>query len=307
MHFPDPVFMAVPYFIALVFLEQLLGRINAKARYEAADTFASLTMGLGNFLSGVLFAGTWSALYATLYQNRLFDIGYSWQAMIFAFMAYDFSYYWIHRFGHRIRWMWAAHVIHHSSQHYNLSTALRQTWTGKLSLGVIFSVPWAYVGVDPKLLAFSAGLNLVYQFWIHTEVIDRMGPLEWVFNTPSHHRVHHATNPEYLDSNYAGALIIWDRLFGTFAEERKENPPKYGIISNLGTFNPLKIATHEYVSIFKDMAQTKGIGNKLKLLIMPPGWQPNGQGMTTDIIKAYHQKQQETVDRTVTEKTAAAE
>ncbi len=291
MDFPDPVKLAVPFFVALVLIEQVYGRLSGKATYEAKDTYSSLMMGFGNLIAGALFAGTWSFASYFLYENRLFTIGYDWKALVLAIIAYDFSYYWLHRFGHRMRWMWASHVIHHSSQHYNLSTALRQTWTGTISLGFLFTIPWAYVGIDPKLLAFSAGLNLVYQFWIHTEAIDRLGPLEWVLNTPSHHRVHHAKNPEYLDANYAGALIIWDRLFGTFVEEdKKNNPPQYGLVSDLGTFNPLKVAFHEYWALAKDLISVKGPINKLKLFFMPPGWRPDGTGMTSDDIKRAHQK-----------------
>jgi hypothetical protein len=157
------------------------------------------------------------------------------------FVLDDLRYYWYHRIAHRCRWVWAEHVNHHSSQHYNLSTALRQSWTGTFTGMFILRIPLALIGFHPVLLLFVGGLNLVYQFWIHTEAIGRMWkPIEWIFNTPSHHRVHHATNPRYLDSNYAGTLIIWDRMFGTFVPELDEDMPRYGIVKNIGTFNPVQ-------------------------------------------------------------------
>ncbi len=187
-----------------------------------------------------------------VWQFRLFDLGLLVWVFVAAFLLDDLRYYWYHRIAHRVRWVWAEHVNHHSSQHYNLSTALRQSWTG-LFTGIL-QVPLVLLGFHLAVIAFVYGFNLVWQFWIHTETIGKMWAwFEFIFNTPSHHRVHHATNPRYLDANYAGTLIIWDRMFGTFVEELEEDRPRYGIVKNLGTFNPLNVAFHEYVGIFKDV------------------------------------------------------
>ena len=202
------------------------------------------------------------------------------------FFVEDLAYYWFHRISHERRWFWASHVVHHSSQHYNLSTALRQTWTGRLTMTFVFWLPLVWIGFPPAMVLFFQGLSLVYQFWIHTEQIGRMGPFEWAFNTPSHHRVHHATNPRYLDANYAGVLIIWDRLFGTFVPEQAEiDPPRYGIIRNLGTFNPFKIAFAEWISLFRDLASARSLKQIWGFLMGPPGWSPDGSRRTTQMIK----------------------
>ena len=176
-------------------------------------------------------------------------------------------------------------MVHHSSQHYNLSTALRQTWTGKFSFSFIFGLPLAFIGFPPEMILFVGGINLVYQFWIHTELIDRMGPIELLFNTPSHHRVHHATNARYLDANYAGTLIIWDKMFGTFVSEEESEKPRYGIVKNLGTFNPVMIAFHEWIGIARDLSSARSLREVGGYLFGPPGWSPDGSRMTSAMIK----------------------
>src|SRR3546814_706077 len=185
--------------------------------YEPKDTLVSLAFGLGSTVAGVLFGGMALAVFIAAYEYRLFDIGWSWWAWALCFVLDDLAYYGVHRAGHRIRWFWAAHVNHHSSQHYNLSTAPRQSWTGAFTLGLVFTLPLVLIGFPPVMIAICGGFNLIYQFWIHTEAIDRMPRwFEAVMNTPSHHRVHHATNPRYLDRNYAGVFLIWDRMLGTY-------------------------------------------------------------------------------------------
>jgi sterol desaturase/sphingolipid hydroxylase (fatty acid hydroxylase superfamily) len=206
---------------------------------------------------------------------------------VLCFVLDDLAYYVFHRSAHRVRWFWASHVIHHSSQHYNLSTALRQTWTGFFSLGFIFRMPLFFLGFAPELVFFCAGLNLVYQFWIHTEVIDRLPRwFEAVMNTPSHHRVHHGTNPRYLDRNYAGVFIIWDRMFGTFEPERADDPPRYGIIRQLPTFNPLWVAFHEWIGIARDLARARSLKQAWAAIAGPPG---AVAGETSDAVKARWQ------------------
>ncbi|MGE0828246.1 MAG: sterol desaturase family protein [Hyphomonadaceae bacterium] len=289
---PDVVTLAIPFFVALIFLEMLYVRASGKGAYEARDAAASLAMGLGNSILGGVFASAVLAVHYFVYQFRLFDIPWAWWSMLLCFFAEDFTYYWFHRVSHERRWFWASHVIHHSSQHYNLTTALRQTWTNALGFAFIFWLPLSFVGFPPLMILLFSGISLVYQFWIHTEAISRLGPLESVFNTPSHHRVHHATNPRYLDANYAGVLIIWDKLFGTFAPEREDDRPHYGIISNLGSFNPLRIAFHEWAGIWRDVTHAKNAGEAVGYLFGPPGWSPDGSRKTSASLKAAWESRQ---------------
>lgn len=285
MEFGDPVAYAIPAFVGLIALEVLVGARLGKARYDPRDAATSIAMGLGSLVSGAITASVVLALYSTAHSWRVFDLGTSLWLLVPCFLLDDLAYYWFHRMAHRVRWFWASHVVHHSSQHYNLSTAVRQTWTGFFSLAFIYRIPILLIGFDPAMVLFCAGANLVYQFWIHTESIDRLGPLEWVMNTPSHHRVHHATNPRYLDANYAGTFIIWDRMFGTFVAEEPADPPKYGIIKNIKTFNPLWVAVHEWIGLFRDIRSAASWRERLGHLLQPPGWVPDGEGLTTDEIK----------------------
>jgi sterol desaturase/sphingolipid hydroxylase (fatty acid hydroxylase superfamily) len=286
MNLPDPVTWAVPLFGVLVIAEMIRARHQKDVRYEARDAAASLMMGFGNTIARLLFGGIAVAVTVFVAQFAIFDIGYAWWAFALCFFVEDLSYYWFHRISHESRWFWASHVVHHSSQHYNLSTALRQNWTGIVSGTFIFWLPMVLIGFPPPMVAFFSGLSLVYQFWIHTEVIQRMGPLEWVLNTPSHHRVHHATNPRYLDANYAGVLIIWDRLFGSFVQERADDPPTYGIVSNLTSFNPIRIGVHEWVGMGKDVASATSWQDRLRYMFARPGWSADGSRSTSASIKA---------------------
>jgi sterol desaturase/sphingolipid hydroxylase (fatty acid hydroxylase superfamily) len=283
---PNPIDYAVPAFVVLVLAEMVVARIKARDRYEPRDTLTSLSLGLGSTVAGALSGGAVFALATWLAAFRLFDIGYAWYWFVLCFVLDDLAYYAFHRSAHRVRWFWASHVIHHSSQHYNLSTALRQTWTGFFSLGFLFRLPLFLIGFPPAMVFFVAGLNLIYQFWIHTEVIARMPRwFEAVMNTPSHHRVHHATNPRYLDRNYAGVFIVWDRLFGTFEPERDDDRPRYGIVKNLGSFGVIWAACHEWVGIARDVWQAPW-GAKLGYVWRPPGWSHDGSRQTSETIRA---------------------
>ncbi|MGH6613030.1 sterol desaturase family protein [Sphingomonas sp.] len=282
----DPVKYAVPGFVLLVALEMVVARFRDRTRYEPRDTLTSLALGLGSTVAGALTAGIVYAVAVWVWQFRLFDIGYAWYWFAIAFVIDDLAYYVFHRMAHRVRWFWASHVIHHSSQHYNLSTALRQTWTGLVSLGFIFRLPLALIGFPPEMLLFVGAINLIYQFWIHTEVVGRCPRwFEAVMNTPSHHRVHHATNARYLDKNYAGVFIIWDKMFGTFEPERDDDRPRYGIVHNLGSFNLIWAAFHEWVGIARDVWAAPGWRAKLGYMVMPPGWSHDGSRDTSEIIK----------------------
>lgn len=284
---PDPILIAIPAFVALIIAEMIYARATGRAEFEPKDTAASLAMGLGNTVSGVLLGFIALGWFTFVEQFALFDMGWALWVFVLCFVLDDFLYYWSHRFAHTVRWWWADHVVHHSSQHYNLSTALRQPWLSPLTFKFIFFGSWlVLLGFPIAMVAFVSALNLVYQFWIHTEAVKRLpAPLEYVLNTPSHHRVHHATNPIYLDRNYAGVFIIWDRMFGTFQAELDEEKCRYGIVKNLGTHNPLKICLHEWVGIVKDVASAKSLREVIGYWLGPPGWSPDGSRESSKIIK----------------------
>ncbi len=289
---PAPTLLAIPVFVILVLVEMIYGWRTRRATFEALDSLTSLLMGLGSTIADAL---TFTLVYGVSYwvwENfRIFDFGYSLPVIALAFVLDDLAYYWLHRCGHRVRWMWAAHVVHHSSQHYNLTTALRQTWTAQLTPVTLFRLPIFILGIEPAIVFFCAGLNLLYQFWIHTETIRKMPSwFEAVMNTPSHHRVHHANNPRYLDANYAGVFIIWDKLFGSFTPEEETEPCRYGLVSDLGTFNPLKVAVHEWLAIARDLITARRWRDRLLTLLAPPGWTPDGSRKTSDMLKTEWQE-----------------
>ncbi|HVI33044.1 sterol desaturase family protein [Phenylobacterium sp.] len=289
----DPVTLATPIFILTIVLEIVLARLGkVRAHYEWKDTAVSLGMGLGSTVAGVITGGLVFAASLWAYEHRVFTVPFTavW-AWVALFLLEDLTYYWFHRLSHERRFWWAAHVNHHSSQHYNLSTALRQTWTGGVAGTWLLWLPLAFLGFSPAMIAIQKGISLVYQYWIHTETIRRMPRwFEAVFNTPSHHRVHHARNPRYLDRNYAGILIVWDRLFGTFQPELDEEPCRYGLVRNLGAFNILRVAFHEWVGIAKDIARQPR--HALGWLFGPPGWSPDGSRQTSAMLKAEWERGQ---------------
>jgi sterol desaturase/sphingolipid hydroxylase (fatty acid hydroxylase superfamily) len=283
----DPVTLATPFFILTIILEIVFARLKkVKAHYETRDTAVSLGMGLGSTIAGALFAGVIAAASLWVYERRLFDVpATAMWAWIVLFLAEDLTYYVFHRLSHERRFWWASHVNHHTSQHYNLSTALRQTWTGGAAGTWLLWLPLAWVGFPPAMIAVQKGISLVYQYWIHTETIRRLPAwFEAVFNTPSHHRVHHARNPVYLDRNYAGILIVWDKLFGTFQPELDAEPCRYGVVRNLATFNLLRVAFHEWIAIARDLVRQPR--HAVRWLFGPPGWSPDGSRETSAMIKA---------------------
>jgi len=262
-----------------------------KENYTFKDSAASISMGLGNLGIGILVKGITLAVFFFFYQFRLFEIPVTIWSWALLFFLEDFTYYWNHRIAHRSRFFWASHVVHHSSTHYNLSTALRQTWTGPLYT-YIFWLWLPILGFHPFMILAQMAISLLYQFWIHTEVIKRMPRwFETIFNTPSHHRVHHATNPIYLDRNHAGILIIWDKLFGTFEPEIDEQDPVYGLTTNIDTYNPVFIAFHVWRDMIKDFLQ-KGISlkDRMAYLLKPPGWRHDGTGQLSEDLRRDWEK-----------------
>ncbi len=292
--FPPIILYAIPFFVISMLLELYVTLKKDIKTYTAKDAFSSIAMGLGNvaigFLSKMIVLG--ALLY--VYENfRLFTIPITWWSFVLLFFADDFSYYWFHRVSHENRLFWASHVIHHSSKHYNLSTALRQTWTGGF-YSFLFWLWLPLIGFHPGMILFQMGISLIYQFWIHTQVIQKMPKwFEAVFNTPSHHRVHHGSNPIYLDRNHAGILIIWDKLFGTFQPELEEEKVTYGLVSNINTYNPIIIAFKEWIALFKDaFTGNKSLANRIKYLYKPPGWTHDGSGKLSEDLRKEWLKNQ---------------
>jgi sterol desaturase/sphingolipid hydroxylase (fatty acid hydroxylase superfamily) len=281
----DLTVFAIPTFIVTMVVEAAaLRRRPGLKGYWSPDTRASLTMGIGNVLINLGMKGVQLAIlswFAGFAPWRLDPT--DWKVWVLGVVAVDFAYYWFHRLHHDVRILWAAHVNHHSSEYFNLSTALRQSWTTPLT-GLPFYWPLALLGFDPGLILSLEALNTLYQYWIHTELIDRIGPLEMVLNTASHHRVHHGTNVEYLDRNHAGMFIVWDKLFGTF--EPEDEPVAYGLTTNIRTLNPVKIAFHEYASIWRDVRAAKSWKDAAGYVFMPPGWSPDGSRKTSKQLRA---------------------
>jgi sterol desaturase/sphingolipid hydroxylase (fatty acid hydroxylase superfamily) len=300
MSYPDVVQLAVPFFVLALMTEVLAIRfLGARGAYETRDTLTSLIMGAGNVAAGLLLGFVAWHFYYWVWEYRLWDLGAAWWIVAICFLLDDLRYYVFHRIAHTCRWVWASHVNHHSSQHYNLSTALRQTWTGTFTFMMVLHVPLILLGFHPAMVFFVGGLNLLYQFWIHTEAIVKLPWwFEAVMNTPSHHRVHHGRNAEYLDANYAGTLIIWDRMFGTFVPEGER--VEYGLVHNLGTFNPIRVAFHEWVGIFKDVFRP-GLSLRERFLyaVAPPGWSHDGSRETSDQIKARDAERREARERKI--------
>ena len=279
------VLYSIPAFLVLIALEVLWARRRPEhnggpvAGYETRDTVASLSMGIANVIvsAGAKFLSI--PFFALLYEHRVLDLGqptlwWSWVVLLF---AEDFCYYWFHRSHHEVRLLWAAHVNHHSSEHYNLSTALRQALLTPLT-GPIFWAPLALAGYPPVMILTAQAWSLLYQFWLHTEAVDRLGPLEWILNTPSHHRVHHGKNVRYLDKNHAGIFILWDRLFGTFAAETER--VIYGLTTNIKSFNLVTISFHEIGAIARDVRRAPTLRATRGYLVAPPGWSHDGSTLT---------------------------
>jgi sterol desaturase/sphingolipid hydroxylase (fatty acid hydroxylase superfamily) len=280
--FPNLIHYAIPFFVAFVLAEIIISAIKRLQTYEPKDALSSIAMGLGNVTVGLVSKGLILGAYTFVYQYRFFTMGFEWWMWILLLFADDFSYYWFHRSAHNIRYFWASHVIHHSSQRYNLATALRQTWTGGLTGSFLFYLWLPLVGFHPIAILFMQSISLLYQFWIHTELIDRLPKwFEAIFNTPSHHRVHHSSDPKYLDRNHAGIFIIWDKMFGTFQPE--EEKPKYGLTTNINSYNPIYIATHEWLAIFKDIGSYPRYF--WQYLFGPPGWSHDGSRKTSDQLR----------------------
>ena len=278
----DLVPYAVPFFLLAILLELAWGRRTGRNTYRINDAVGSLFMGSLSTTIKLVFIGAGGLVFVAIerkYSLWRMDTGSPW-TWVFAWFAYDFCYYWFHRISHERQILWAAHVAHHQSEDYNLSTALRQTSSGAL-LGWIFYIPLFLVGVPAQVYVTVASANLIYQFWVHTEHVPKLGFLEWFMITPSNHRVHHAQNDLYVDRNYGGVFLIWDRLFGTFQEELEGQPCIYGIRGPLRSFDPLWANLHIYTGMFTDMWRAARWRDKLWIPLSRTGWRP------VDVVEQY--------------------
>lgn len=265
-----PLFLATV--VTLMVLEYGASRLAHLETHDAKETAASFVIAIGNRIIRTLEAGLVAVPFLLAYQYRLFDIDLaSPLAWIALFLLIELVYYWHHRASHTVRWLWATHAVHHSPTHFNLTAGIRLGWTGAISGHFLFYVPLALIGFHPLAIAAVLGANLGYQFFIHSELAPRLGPLEWILNTPTHHKVHHACNEECLDKNFGGTLIVFDRLFGTFAAPPYHEPLRYGLVGREPSHNPVTIVFGEWVAILRDLRKSDaGFAGWLTILFGPP-------------------------------------
>ena len=269
------IVLATPVFLLLIALEFAVGHARGRNTYRLHDTLASIGLGVMSQVLGVFGKLLRLGVYVLAFEHlALWRLpANAWWVWLFSLVAYYLCYYWLHRAGHRVAVLWAAHAVHHQSEDYNLGTALRQTSSGFL-LGWLFYLPLAVLGVPPLVFAVVALVDLLYQFWVHTQQVGKLGWFDRWFCAPSNHRVHHAVNGRYLDKNYGGILIVWDRLFGTFAVEDGDEPIVYGTRAPLRSFNPLWANLQVYAALFADSWRARSWPDKLRVWFKPPGWRP---------------------------------
>lgn len=267
--FEDPVLISIPVFLLCVGIEYLsLRKMFPHENYDLRDGAASIGMGVGSLVISYTFGFISLAASYYIYRHRLFNISFGFLQILALVVLEDFIYYWFHRGSHWFRFWWVSHVNHHSSKEFNLTTALRQDWTGIFVLDWAPWLPMAFIGFPPEWILFQNSLNITYQFWIHTRTIGMMPKwFESIFNSPRHHRVHHGINPGYVNHNFGGIFIIWDRLFGTFAEETPDKPIVFGLKKNIQSYNLFVIAFHEWAAMLKEIWSTPGLLRKLKTFI----------------------------------------
>ena len=269
------ILYAIPFFFLLILLEFAYGVLRKRNTYRINDTINSLSLGSLSRLQGLVVLGFSGLVYEFIvarYQLAQLADDQPW-VWISCFLLYDLAYYWKHRFGHEVALFWGSHVAHHQSEDYNLSTALRQTSID--FYGFLFYLPFFVLGFPAEILFTVVSMNLIYQFWVHTEHVPKLGMLEWLFVTPSNHRVHHARNKIYVDRNYGGVFIVWDRLFGSFQEELKDEVVVFGLRKPFNSWNPIWANVHVYWRLIQDCIKAPGLSNKIKLCLKPPGWLPD--------------------------------
>ncbi len=287
----NPIVLSIPIFFILIGIELLIERFTHKDLYRFPDAIANISCGITSQLSGLFLTFLGIGVYTILFEKfAFFSLQPTWSYWLILFLLVDVAYYWGHRMSHEVNLFWGGHVVHHQSEEYNLSVALRQSslqtvWT------FAFNLPIALLGFDPLHFVLISAFNTLYQFWIHTETIGKMGWFEYILNTPSHHRVHHGRNPKYIDKNHAGSLIIWDKMFGTFQPE--EEKPTYGITKPINSWNPVFANISHYVEMSKDMKRIPSMSDKIKYMFMKPGWLPaslGGHRAAPEVDRALYKK-----------------
>jgi len=272
----DYIALSVPVFFILIGIELAYSFYKKLGYYRLNDSIANLSQGIGSQITGLFMKTALFFGYKYVFENwRLFDLPNTIWVWIILFIGVDFFYYWFHRMSHQVNALWAAHIVHHQSEEYNLTVALRQSWFQSW-FSWVFYLPLALIGFDPLMFVTLSAFNTLYQFWIHTRAIKSMGFLEYIINTPSHHRVHHGSNPKYIDKNHAGSLIIWDKMFGTFQKEEEE--VYYGITTPLASWNPVWANVHYWSELWSTAKKADTIGDKFRVFIKPPGWFPASLG-----------------------------
>lgn len=272
----NPIVLSIPIFFILIGIEIVVERLSHRKLYRLPDSIANLSCGITSQLSGIFFRVLSVGVYEFFFSNlAVMHLERNWIYWTALFLLVDLGYYWAHRMSHEINLFWGGHVVHHQSEEYNLSVALRQSsfqvvWT------FFFYLPLAFIGFETTDFLLISALNTLYQFWIHTETINRMGWFEYIFNTPSHHRVHHGRDPKYIDKNHAGTLIIWDRMFGTFQEE--EERPTYGITKPINSWNGVWANFSHYATMARELKQITNWSDKIRYLFNKPGWLPQSLG-----------------------------
>jgi sterol desaturase/sphingolipid hydroxylase (fatty acid hydroxylase superfamily) len=257
-------------------------RSAAGAGYNWRAYFGSLGDLVGRRLLEALPLGWALPVFAWTWEHRVFTAPLDqWWSWLLLLIGEEWCYYWYHRTSHTVRWFWATHAVHHSPNELNFASAYRLGWTGTLTGTPLFFLPLVWLGFPPMLVIAALGINLLYQFWLHAEWIPTLGWLEWVFNTPSHHRVHHASNIGYLDANFGGIVIVFDRLFGTLVTEHPDTPCRYGLVKPLHSYNPLYVAFHEWLAMLRDIRSARSLRDTIGYVFGKPGWRPDGRSATT--------------------------
>lgn len=288
------LFVAIPLFVIFIGIEELFARYRGVVVNRSADMISSLSSGITNLIKDVLKISIVIVSYSWLVEKiAIYKVDQLWAIILCALVVQDFTGYWLHRLNHRVNIFWNRHVIHHSSEEFNLSCALRQSISKTFNYAAVLMIPAALLGIPAYIFAILGPIHLFMQFWYHTRLIDKMGVLEYVLVTPSHHRVHHAINPEYIDKNYSQIFIVWDKLFGTFQKELYEVKPVYGTLTPASTWNPIIINFKHLWQLLKDSWNTKNILDKIKIWFMPTGWRPDDvkfKHPIKKILNPYNQK-----------------
>lgn len=275
----------LPIFALMIAVEYWVGKKRGLTLYTKGETMASISIGVVQRLIGLVKLSLTGYLGFVLYEQRIATMPLDdWRVWIVLFVLVEFTYYWYHRLSHEVRWFWATHAVHHSIEEMNVLGSYRLGWTSKLSMAYLVNLPLMWIGFSPASVATVLAFNLFYQSWLHTNLIGKLGVMEGVLNTPSAHRVHHAKNADYLDRNHGGVTMIFDRIFGTYVEERGEDPVEYGLVKPVGSTNPVTIAFHEWMRMFEDLKQRRP-KHWLATLFGPPGWAPDGQGVTSKVLR----------------------